>query len=32
MALLLDDSGAVTGLRFPQIVDMVRNAEIPPWT
>lgn len=30
MALLLDNSGAVTGLRFQQIVDMVR-AEAPSW-
>jgi hypothetical protein len=32
MAMLLDGTGTVTGLRFQQIVDMCRNPEIPPWT
>ena len=32
MAMLLDGTGAVTGLRFQQIVDMYRNPDIPPWT
>jgi CubicO group peptidase (beta-lactamase class C family) len=32
MALLLDGEGAVTGLRFPQIVDMHRNPDVQPWT
>lgn len=31
MALLLDDDGRVTGLRFPQIVDMERNPDAQPW-
>ena len=31
MTLLRDASGAVTGLRFPQIVDMYRNPELQPW-
>jgi CubicO group peptidase (beta-lactamase class C family) len=32
MTLLLDGEGAVTGLRFPQLVDMYRNPEVQPWT
>lgn len=32
MAMLLDGTGAVTGLRFQQIVDMYRSPDIPPWT
>ena len=32
MAMLLDGAGAVTGLRFQQIVDMYRNPDISPWT
>jgi len=32
IAVLRDDSGAVTGLRFPQLVDMYRNESIEPWS
>ncbi|HEY8767358.1 MAG TPA: serine hydrolase domain-containing protein, partial [Dehalococcoidia bacterium] len=32
MAMLLDETGAVSGLRFQQIVDMYRNPDIAPWT
>ena len=32
MTLLRDDGGQVTGLRFPQLVDMRRNPEMQPWT
>ncbi len=32
VAMLLDETGAVSGLRFQQIVDMYRNPDIPPWT
>lgn len=32
IAVLQDSSGAVTGLRFPQLVDMYRNESIEPWT
>lgn len=31
MSMILDDSGSVTGLRFQQLCDMVRNPEIEPW-
>jgi hypothetical protein len=31
IAVLRDSSGAVTGLRFPQLVDMYRNENIEPW-
>jgi CubicO group peptidase (beta-lactamase class C family) len=31
MAVLRDDTGAVTGLRFPQIVDMHRAEGVAPW-
>jgi CubicO group peptidase (beta-lactamase class C family) len=31
MALIIDDAGAVTGLRFQQICEMRRNPEIEPW-
>jgi CubicO group peptidase (beta-lactamase class C family) len=32
IALLRDATGAVTGLRFQTICDMVRNPEMPAWT
>ena len=32
IAVLQDASGAVTGLRFPQLVDMYRNENIEPWS
>ncbi len=32
MTLILDGEGSVTGLRFPQIVDMYRNPDFRPWT
>ncbi|MEO8456506.1 MAG: serine hydrolase domain-containing protein [Chloroflexota bacterium] len=31
MTMIRDNSGAVTGLRFQQIVDMYRNPELEPW-
>lgn len=31
MAMITDATGAVTGLRFQQIVEMVRNPEEQPW-
>ncbi len=31
IAVLQDSTGAVTGLRFPQLVDMYRNENIEPW-
>jgi hypothetical protein len=32
MAVVRDASGAVTGLRFMQLVEMRRNPELEPWT
>jgi hypothetical protein len=32
ITVLRDTSGSVTGLRFPQLVDMHRNRSIEPWT
>lgn len=32
LSLLLDDTGAVMGIRFPQIVDYVRNPELEAWS
>ncbi len=32
IVVLRDGSGTVTGLRFPQIVDMYRNENVEPWS
>jgi hypothetical protein len=31
LSLITNETGAVTGIRFPQIVDYVRNPELDPW-